>query len=70
MCRCRWRCEAYDLVDDRFLAAAHRLGISVHVWVVDDTTVMNRLLDADVDGIMTDDLEALRGVFADRGLWS
>ena len=58
------------LVDDRFLAAAHRLGISVHVWVVDDTTVMNRLLDADVDGIMTDDLEALRGVFAARGLWS
>ena len=57
------------IVDRRFLAAAHRLGISVHVWVVDDTGVMNRLLDDGVDGLMTDDLEALRGVLADRGHW-
>ena len=57
------------IVDHRFLATAHRLGISVHIWVIDDAGVMTRLLDDGVDGIMTDDLEALRGVLAGRGHW-
>jgi glycerophosphoryl diester phosphodiesterase len=56
------------IVTPRFVRAAHRRGLPVHVWVVDDAPTMHRLLDLRVDGIMTDELELLRGVFAARGL--
>lgn len=57
------------VVNPRFLALAHRLGLQVHVWTIDDPAEMNRLLDLGVDGIMTDRLEVLRDVFTARGLW-
>jgi glycerophosphoryl diester phosphodiesterase len=41
----------------------------VHVWTVDEREEMRRLLDMGVDGIMTDRVETLRDVFAERGLW-
>nr|WP_221382376.1 glycerophosphodiester phosphodiesterase [Actinoplanes polyasparticus] len=57
------------VVDRRFLALAHRLGLQVHVWTIDDPTEMTRLLDLGVDGIMTDRLTVLRDVYRARGLW-
>jgi glycerophosphoryl diester phosphodiesterase len=57
------------VVDRRFVAHAHRLGLQVHVWVVDDPAEMAGLLDLGVDGIMTDRITVLREVFLSRGLW-
>ncbi|MDL4822015.1 glycerophosphodiester phosphodiesterase [Actinomadura opuntiae] len=56
-------------VTEAFLSEAHRLGLKVHAWTVNDPAAMNRLLDLGIDGIMTDDLVALRHVMASRDLW-
>jgi glycerophosphoryl diester phosphodiesterase len=61
--------NSYTLVTRRFVAAAHRRGIPVHVWTIDDPDEMHRLLDLGVDGIMTDRPEVLRDVYAERGIW-
>jgi glycerophosphoryl diester phosphodiesterase len=57
------------VVDRRFVAAAHRAGLQVHVWTIDDPDTMNHLLDLGVDGIMTDRIEVLRDVYTARGAW-
>jgi glycerophosphoryl diester phosphodiesterase len=57
------------VVDRRFVARAHRLGLQVHVWTIDDPAEMRRLLDLGVDGIMTDRIDVLRDVYAARGAW-
>jgi len=54
------------VVDERFTAAAHRAGKAVHVWTVNDTESMERLLDVGVDGIISDLPTTLCGVLAAR----
>lgn len=46
---------------------AHRLGIKVIPWTVDDPPTMNKLIDDGVDGLITDYPDRLRAVLADRG---
>jgi glycerophosphoryl diester phosphodiesterase len=59
------------VVDERFVAAAHTAGKAVHVWTVNDTASMERLLDLGVDGIISDLPTTLCGVLAARGVaWS
>jgi glycerophosphoryl diester phosphodiesterase len=36
------------------VAAAHRLGLEIHAWTINDEAEMGVLLDLGVDGIMTD----------------
>lgn len=61
------RIRGFDVVTERFVAYAHRCGIHVHVWTIDDPEEMHRLLDLGVDAIMTDRPEVLSSVFAERG---
>jgi glycerophosphoryl diester phosphodiesterase len=57
-------------VDERFVAGAHKLGLEVHVWTVDDEPKMRELLDIGVDGIVTDRPDVLRDVLESRGEWA
>jgi glycerophosphoryl diester phosphodiesterase len=41
------------LVTERFVRAAHRARLPVQVWTVDDASTMRRLLELEVDAIMT-----------------
>jgi len=54
----------------RVIARAHDLGIRVVVWTVDDPGTMRTLLDAGVDGIITDRPDVLREVLVSRGQWA
>ena len=58
------------IVDERFVATAHRRDMQVHVWTIDDPGEMYRLIDLGVDGIMTDRPAVLRQVLESRGLWA
>jgi glycerophosphoryl diester phosphodiesterase len=55
---------------ERLIARARRIGISIIVWTVDDPDQMHRLLDAGVDGIITDRPDLLREVLIARGQWT
>ncbi|MEU8227694.1 glycerophosphodiester phosphodiesterase [Kribbella sp. NPDC048915] len=49
---------------------AHSRGKQVHLWTIDDAPTMHRLLDAGVDGIITDRTDVLRDVLKERGQWA
>jgi len=53
------------VVAPRFVDAAHRMNVAVHVWVVDQEPKMRRLLSWGVDGIQTDRLDVLSRVLSD-----
>lgn len=57
------------IVTPRFIARCHQAGLAVHVWVVDEPAEMERLLEMGVDGLMTDDVDALASVMQARGCW-
>ena len=57
------------VVDRRFVRAAHRAGLQVHVWTIDTREEMTALLDLGVDGIMTDRPRLLRELLVARGQW-
>jgi glycerophosphoryl diester phosphodiesterase len=48
---------------------AHRNGLEVHVWTIDDPAEMQLLLDRGVDGLMTDRTDILKQVLTDLGQW-
>jgi glycerophosphoryl diester phosphodiesterase len=63
------RFRGVTVVDDRFVAKAHAVGLQVHVWTIDDPAEMHELLDLGVDGIMTDRPQVLKDVLTSRGAW-
>ncbi len=56
------------VVDERFVTTAHDAGVAVHVWTINDTEEMARLLDAGVDGIVSDTPTPLAELLAGRRL--
>jgi glycerophosphoryl diester phosphodiesterase len=57
------------LATPSFIRRAHRLGLDVHVWTINDRAAMTRFLDRGADGVITDDIETLRAVLTERGQW-
>lgn len=53
-------------IDERFVAAVHASGAQLHVWTVNDPADMRAMLDLGVDGIITDRLDLLNEVLAER----
>nr|WP_263323259.1 glycerophosphodiester phosphodiesterase [Neobacillus sp. Marseille-Q6967] len=43
----------FDLTDQKLIDGAHRLGMQIHYWTIDDTETMEKLIDAGADGILT-----------------
>jgi glycerophosphoryl diester phosphodiesterase len=54
------------LVTRELVEHAHRHGVQVHVWTVDEPNEMRALLDLGVDGIVTDFPARLASVIASR----
>ena len=52
------------------VARIQGLGLAVQVWTINDEASMHQLLDAGVDGIMTDKVRVLRDVLRARGRWA
>ena len=58
------------VVDERFVATAHTLGLAVHVWTINTVADILRLLEVGVDGIITDRPSFVRDFLDQRGLWT
>lgn len=56
------------IVTKSFIDTAHKRGLVVHVWTIDDEPTMTRLLEMGVDGIVTDRPRLFQEVL-DRGEW-
>ncbi len=63
------RVGCVPLVTRRFIEHAHRCGLEIHVWTIDDPDEMTELLDLGVDGIMTDRPRVLKELLVSRGEW-
>jgi glycerophosphoryl diester phosphodiesterase len=57
-----------DLVTPAFVERVHALGKHIHVWTIDDADEMHRLFDLGVDGIVSDRIDVLADVLAQRGV--
>jgi glycerophosphoryl diester phosphodiesterase len=56
-----------ELSAQGFIRRAQALGQAVQYWTVNDLAAMERLALAGADGIMTDDVQALRAVLKAQG---
>jgi len=56
------RLGSLQIVSEDFVKTARRLNLQVHVWTVNETDDMRRLIEMRVDGIMTDYPDRLLGL--------
>ena len=58
---------SWKLATPETIAMAHRHGVEVHIWTLNDEPTMREMLDLDVDGIMSDFPSLALKVAASRG---
>ncbi|NUT43988.1 MAG: glycerophosphodiester phosphodiesterase [Thermoactinospora sp.] len=54
--------SGFDLADPGIVEGAHRLGMQVHYWTINDEATMRELVELGADGIMTDRPDLLKKV--------
>ena len=57
------------VADERFMESATAAGVAVHIWTVNDPARMTALIAAGADGIVTDELSALRDTLITLDRW-
>ncbi|MBW3577770.1 MAG: glycerophosphodiester phosphodiesterase [Actinobacteria bacterium] len=57
-----------EVVTTAFVERAHRAGLAVHVWTVNEPEEMSRLIHLGVDGLITDRPSVLETLLHDRGV--
>ena len=61
--------KGVPLISERLIRYAHKIGLKIHVWTINERSTMETLIDLGVDGLMTDDCFELRQVLLSRGRW-
>lgn len=52
--RAEWLHPEYHFVDEIMVREAHKEGIGINVWTVDDEDDMKKMIELNVDGVITD----------------
>jgi len=60
--------SGFDLTDQRLIDGAHRLGMEIHYWTIDDPDTMEKLIDSGADGILTNRPDLLLKLIEEKGL--
>ena len=60
--------SGFDLTDQRLIDGAHRLGMEIHYWTIDDPDTMEKLIDSGADGILTNRPDLLLNLIEEKGL--
>lgn len=55
-----------SIVTDRAVRSFHEVGVELHIWTIDDPAEMVELLDAGVDGIVTDRADLALEILRER----
>ena len=58
-----------SLFTEKILRHARKLGIKIHFWTINNSALMQKLLELDVDGIMTDDCILLKKIMEEKHKW-
>ncbi|MCD7828435.1 MAG: glycerophosphodiester phosphodiesterase [Clostridiales bacterium] len=56
----------YSYVNSCYVKRAHRAGIKVNVWTIDDELLIDKMLKCGVDGIITDCPDRVKSIMAGR----
>jgi len=57
------------VVNEKLVETAHKHGLQVHVWTVNDPSEMEALLELGVDGLITDRPDILKDLLVARDQW-
>lgn len=64
-----WKLGRTTVLGKRHIDRAHAAGADVYVWTVNDPAHMEHLVDAGVDGLISDRADLLKDVLIARGRW-
>lgn len=57
----------FDLTDQKLIEGAHRRGMDIHYWTIDDKETMRKLIELGADGIITNRPDILLDLLKEMG---